>query len=81
MVILSTGIKVELIDKIGMHCSDTTTIYLEDVRVPASNIVGQEGMGFIYQMMQFQEERLYAGAAGKDLYTHAHSGLYHVYSS
>lgn len=49
------------IDKMGMRSSDTAQIYLEDVRVPAKNIIGDEGMGFSYQMMQFQEERL-AGA-------------------
>eukprot|EP00091_Calanus_sinicus_P015991 TRINITY_DN35143_c0_g1_i1.p1 TRINITY_DN35143_c0_g1~~TRINITY_DN35143_c0_g1_i1.p1 ORF type:complete len:194 (-),score=61.95 TRINITY_DN35143_c0_g1_i1:77-625(-) len=47
----------------GMHASDTTILTFEDVRIPAENIVGQEGMGFAYQMMQFQEERL-AAAAG-----------------
>merc|ERR1719508_27618 len=46
------------IDKMGMRCSDTAVIYLDDVRVPAKNIVGEPGMGFTYQMLQFQEERL-----------------------
>ncbi|XP_076058770.1 putative acyl-CoA dehydrogenase 6 [Oratosquilla oratoria] len=50
------------ISKIGMHSSDTGQIFFEDVRVPAKNIIGEEGMGFTYQMLQFQEERL-AGAA------------------
>lgn len=59
------GIKVELIDKMGMYCSDTTMIFLEDVRVPATNIIGKEGMGFVYQMLQFQEERLFAVASSK----------------
>merc|ERR1711974_421107 len=45
-----------------MHCSDTAVIYFDDVRVPAKNIIGEEGMGFTYQMMQFQEERLAAAA-------------------
>ena len=64
-VSITTGIKVDLIDKMGMHSSDTTIIFLEDVRVPATNIIGQEGMGFPYQMFQFQEERLYGAAVGK----------------
>ena len=34
----------------------------QDVRVPASNVIGEEGMGFTYQMMQFQEERLAVAA-------------------
>jgi citronellyl-CoA dehydrogenase len=46
--------------KIGMHASDTALLHFEDVRVPARNLIGQEGHGFTYQMMQFQEERLYA---------------------
>ncbi|KAK8752998.1 hypothetical protein OTU49_001920 [Cherax quadricarinatus] len=49
------------IDKMGMLSSDTAQIFLEDVRVPVENLIGEEGMGFTYQMLQFQEERL-AGA-------------------
>jgi citronellyl-CoA dehydrogenase len=46
--------------KLGMHSSDTAEIHFDDVRVPVRNCIGTEGMGFTYQMMQFQEERLYA---------------------
>jgi len=46
------------IDKMGMRCSDTAVIFLDDVRVPAKNIIGEAGQGFTYQMLQFQEERL-----------------------
>jgi len=46
------------LDKLGMRSSDTAVIYLDDVRVPVKNIVGEPGMGFTYQMLQFQEERL-----------------------
>ena len=35
--------------------SDTAEIFFDDVRVPQKNLVGEEGKGFIYQMMQFQE--------------------------
>jgi len=55
-------VKAKKIEKMGMHCSDTGLIYFEDVRVPAANIIGEEGMGFTYQMMQFQEERLVAAS-------------------
>jgi len=50
------------IDKLGMRCSDTGVIYFDDVRVPAKNLIGEEGLGFTYQMLQFQEERMAAAA-------------------
>ncbi|NWJ11382.1 IVD dehydrogenase, partial [Crypturellus undulatus] len=50
------------IDKLGMRSSDTTQIIFEDVRVPSKNLIGEEGMGFTYQMLQFQEERLWGVA-------------------
>lgn len=60
------GIQVaKKIEKMGMKCSDTAQIFFEDVRIPASYIIGEEGMGFTYQMLQFQEERLYAAALGR----------------
>src|SRR5262245_59443930 len=52
------------LDKLGMRSSDTAQIFFEDVRVPQRNRIGKEGEGFTYQMMQFQEERLWAAAAG-----------------
>ena len=48
----------------GNHCSDTAEIFFEDVVVPASNVIGEQGQGFTYQMMQFQEERMWATASG-----------------
>ncbi|HEU0197276.1 MAG TPA: acyl-CoA dehydrogenase family protein [Nevskiaceae bacterium] len=60
---LTKGISVaQKIRKIGMHSSDTGLIYFDDVRVPQTNRIGEEGRGFIYQMQQFQEERLWAAA-------------------
>ncbi len=59
----STGITKQKIDKIGMMSSDTGLITFDDVRVPQRNRIGEEGMGFTYQMMQFQEERLWAAAS------------------
>ena len=57
------GVKVERkIRKIGMHASDTAQIFLDDVRVPQRHLIGQEGQGFTYQMLQFQEERLWGAA-------------------
>lgn len=49
----------------GMRCSDTAQIYFEDVQIPQDHVIGEEGMGFTYQMLQFQEERLYGAAASK----------------
>ena len=54
----------ERLDKLGMRSSDTAQIFLDDVRVPQVNRIGDEGMGFAYQMIQFQEERLFAAAGG-----------------
>lgn len=53
-------IKAKKLEKIGNHSSDTGQIFFEDVRVPARNLIGKEGAGFIYQMQQFEEERLWA---------------------
>ena len=38
----------------GMKCSDTAILSLEEVRVPLTHTVGEEGQGFRYQMLQFQ---------------------------
>ena len=49
--------------KLGMHSSDTAQIFFDDVRVPQRNLIGEEGAGFRYQMLQFQEERLFVAAS------------------
>jgi citronellyl-CoA dehydrogenase len=54
------------LDKLGMRASDTAMIFLDEVRVPLRNLIGEPGMGFTYQMLQFQEERLFAAASGID---------------
>ena len=56
------GITKQKIHKIGMHSSDTAQLFFDDVRVPTRHLIGQEGMGFTYQMLQFQEERLWGAA-------------------
>ncbi|MCK9284030.1 MAG: acyl-CoA dehydrogenase family protein [Rhodocyclaceae bacterium] len=48
------------LDKLGMRSSDTALIYFDEVRVPQRYCIGEEGRGFNYQMVQFQEERLWA---------------------
>ena len=55
--------KGKKIKKIGMNASDTGLIYFDEVRVPQRNRIGAEGSGFMYQMMQFQEERLWAASS------------------
>ena len=56
------GITRQKIHKMGMHSSDTAQLFFDNVRVPKRNLIGQEGVGFALQMLQFQEERLYAAA-------------------
>lgn len=61
---LTKGIEIaQKIRKIGMNSSDTGLIYFDEVRVSQRYLIGQEGAGFVYQMQQFQEERLWAAAS------------------
>ena len=46
------------LDKMGWLCSDTAELGFADVRVPAGNLVGEQGQGFVQIMQQFQSERL-----------------------
>ncbi|MBY6349962.1 acyl-CoA dehydrogenase family protein [Rhodococcoides corynebacterioides] len=46
------------LDKIGMKAQDTAELSFTDVRVPAANMLGEEGMGFIYLMQNLPQERL-----------------------
>ena len=52
------------LDKMGMWSSDTAQIYLDEVRVPQRYLIGEEGKGFTYQMLQFQEERIWGAVSG-----------------
>ena len=59
----SKGVSVaKKLKKLGMWSSDTAQLYFDEVRVPQRYRIGEEGMGFTYQMQQFQEERLFAAA-------------------
>jgi acyl-CoA dehydrogenase len=51
----SRGRKLE---KMGCHMQDTAELFFEDCRVPASNLLGEEGKGFKYMMEKLQQERL-----------------------
>src|SRR3984885_6152301 len=60
----SKGVQIaRKLDKMGMRSSDTAQIFFDNVRVPKRNRIGEEGAGFTYQMIQFQEERLWGAAA------------------
>jgi len=49
------------LDKMGMRASDTAELAFQDVRVPATHLLGREGVGFYEVMRVFQRERLVAG--------------------
>ncbi len=46
------------LDKIGQHAADTSELFFNDVRVPITNILGGEGMGFVHLMEELPQERL-----------------------
>ena len=50
------------LNKLGMRSSDTAQVFFDNVRVPQRNLIGIEGQGFMIQMMQFQEERMWGAA-------------------
>jgi citronellyl-CoA dehydrogenase len=52
------------LEKAGNWASDTAELFFEDVRVPKRYLVGQEGMGFMYLMQNFQSERLVGCVSG-----------------
>ncbi len=56
-------IREKRLKKLGMHSSDTALLAFQDVRVPASAVLGQIGKGFYHIMWELQGERL-IGAAG-----------------
>src|SRR5438309_4951059 len=65
-------IREKRLQKLGMHSSDTALLAFQDVRVPASAVLGQVGKGFYHIMWELQGERL-IGAAG------AVAGAQHVF--
>ena len=53
------------LDKIGQHSADTSELFFNDVRVPITNCIGEENMGFIYLMKQLPQERLQIALSGQ----------------
>ncbi|KZZ40808.1 acyl-CoA dehydrogenase [Oleiphilus sp. HI0118] len=50
------------LNKLGMRSSETAQVFFDNVRVPQRYRIGAEGSGFMMQMLQFQEERLFGAA-------------------
>jgi len=46
------------LEKLGTHSQDTAELFFDDVRVPAENLLGEEGRGFVYLMRNLAQERL-----------------------
>ncbi|MDO8800525.1 acyl-CoA dehydrogenase family protein [Phenylobacterium sp.] len=53
------------LDKIGQNSADTSELFFEDVRIPITNCLGEEGRGFAYLMNQLPQERLQIAIAGQ----------------
>ncbi|MDR3032877.1 MAG: acyl-CoA dehydrogenase family protein [Kitasatospora sp.] len=51
------------LDKVGMHAQDTSELFFSDVRVPAGNMLGEEGGGFIALMQNLPRERVTIGTS------------------
>ncbi|MBC9252124.1 acyl-CoA dehydrogenase [Pseudomonas alcaligenes] len=53
--------KGKRLEKVGMKAQDTSELFFQDVRIPKANLLGKEGMGFIYLMQELPQERLTVG--------------------
>ena len=53
------------LDKIGQNSADTSELFFEEVRIPITNCLGEEGRGFAYLMNQLPQERLQIAIAGQ----------------
>ncbi len=53
------------LDKVGQHSADTSELFFNDVRVPITSCLGEEGRGFAYLMGQLPQERLQIAVAGQ----------------
>ena len=53
--------KGKRLEKVGMKAQDTSELFFQDVRIPRANLLGKEGMGFVYLMQELPQERLTVG--------------------
>jgi acyl-CoA dehydrogenase len=53
------------LEKVGLHAQDTAELFFTDAKVPAENLLGEEGKGFYYLMEQLQQERLIVAIAAQ----------------
>lgn len=58
------GVTTSKINKLGWHSSDTAEVSFDSVKVPKENLIGEEGLGFIYLMGGLQLERLIGAIMG-----------------
>jgi alkylation response protein AidB-like acyl-CoA dehydrogenase len=62
LLLVETGmegfVKGQNLHKIGMKAQDTSELFFQDVKVPKANLLGEQGMGFIYLMQELPQERL-----------------------
>ena len=52
------------LEKVGMHSQDTAELFFNDVRVPAENLLGEEGTGFLQLVDKLPQERLSIAVGG-----------------
>ncbi|MGX1983937.1 acyl-CoA dehydrogenase [Thermolongibacillus altinsuensis] len=53
------------LEKVGLHAQDTAELFFTDAKVPAENLLGEEGKGFYYLMQKLQQERLVVAIAAQ----------------
>ncbi len=58
------GVSANKLKKLGWHASDTAELHFDNVKVPAENLIGDEGQGFFYLMGGLQLERLVGAILG-----------------
>jgi acyl-CoA dehydrogenase len=62
LILVEAGMPVfskgRMLKKVGMKAQDTSELFFDNVRVPVENLLGEEGMGFVYLMQELPQERL-----------------------